>query len=491
MTMSDVASNVANNIASRIHAQASARPRDLAMIAPAGLMSYARLARAVAIVAHELRARRIAPGQVVALSMIQRPLQAIALLALAQIGAVSLPLHPAIPRARRQLAARRLGAVAVLSGRRENALDGCPFIDLGALTLDDAADAHFDPHPVAADTPLCILISSGTVGEPKAVEIGHGQLELPPANVDPEVGPGARVMTMDMNFRVGFRPALEALMRGATLVFPESCRGDDLLRALVAERVTHAAFSPLQAREVAAAAAAAGTGCPDLLSLRLVGGAVTPAILREVQDHLTGNTYVVYGSTESSLLSIASPAMLARNPACAGRAFDWARIEVVDDDGKPVPAGVTGQLRIRSPHQATRYCLDGDRNRHRFADGWFYPGDLGRFDADGLLTLAGRDDERMNLGGTKINPEDVEAVLGGHAQVIDVGVFIAAETDGREVLAAALVLKEGGMVAEVRRHAAAELGPLCPTRFALVAELPRTPTGKLRRSELAALCGRQ
>lgn len=491
---------VENNVVARVYARAALRPQALALVAPGRVMSYASLARAVGVVAGHLRARGIAPGQVVALSMIQRPMLAIALLALAQVGAVALPLHPAIPKARRLRAATRLGAVALLSGRVDNALEGLPFIDLGALGFGADAQADDEVHPVAPETPLSIVISSGTVGDPKAVEITHGRLELPPCHADPEVGPGARVMTMDMNFRVGFRPALEALMRGATLVFPESFTGDDLLHALLAHRVSHATFSPVQARDLAASAAAAGLGCPDLVSLRLVGGVVAPALLREVQQRVSEKTYVVYASTESSLVSIATPTMLAKDPATAGRVFRWARVEVVDDEGKRLPPGVDGQLRIRSAHQAAGYVGADERDRHRFRDGWFYPGDVGHFDADGLLTLSGRGDERINLGGAKCNPEEIEAVLGQHRQVVDAGVFVAASGAGGqgdpgdhggrggEVLAAALVLKEAGALAEVERHAAAILGPLTPARYALVSELPRTPTGKLKRGELAALC---
>lgn len=475
------------NFVAQIHVQAQLRPRGLAIIAPGRLLSYARLVRATGSVVAHLRAQGVRPGQTVGMTVVHPVLHPLTILALAQMGAVSLPLHPSVPKDRRQLAARRFGAELVVSGRAEHALDGLPFVDLTRVDFgnDDASDTEI--HPLPGDAPLRVMITSGTSGDPKGMLISHEQLALRCAEGDPGMSPLSRVLPMDMNFLLGFRPLMGALSRGAAVVMAASAAPRDLLQALVAHRVTHLTLSPIQARDLAREAATAGLACPDVVSLRIAGGAIAADALAEVRSHLTKAVSVVYGSTESGLATCALPQVLERKPATVGRPLKWAEVEVVDDEGRPCAPEESGQVRIRSRHQLAGYYRGEARHAHPFRDGWFYPGDLGHFDAEGLLFIDGRGDERINLGGMKADPRDIEDALCRHAAVTDAGAFVGVDGDAREVLAAALVLADPGALPDVERHARATLGPLAPARLAVVASLPRTPTGKLKRHELADL----
>lgn len=477
-----------HNFVTRIHTQARLRPNALAIVAPGQLMSYSRLVRVVGIVASCLRAQGVAAGQVVGMCVGHRPLYPVTVLALAQIGAVSLPLHPAVPKDRLALAARRFGAEWVVSGRAEHALDGLRFVDLAGLDFGEAADCDTEIHPVAADAPLRVMITSGTSGDPKGMLLDHARLALRCDEGDPGMSHLSRVLPMDMNFLLGFRPLLGALNRGAVVVMPTAFTPAELLHALIAYRVTHVTLSPVQARDLARVAADAGLACPDLSCLRLAGGAVARELLAEVGARLTNAVSVVYGTTESGLATCALPEVLERKPTTVGYPLNWADVEVIDDEGLPCAAEVSGQVRIRSPHQVAGYEAAEQRYARQFRDGWFHTGDLGHFDAEGLLFIDGRIDERLNLGGMKIDPDAIEGALCRHPAVIDAGVFVADGGEGRDVLAAALVLVDARALRGVERHAGDILGPLAPARYVLVAELPRTPTGKLRRGELAAMC---
>ena len=201
---------------------------------------------------------------------------------------------------------------------------------------------------------------------------------------------------------------------------------------------------------------------------------------------LTPNIYVGYGSTEAGYVAEASPDILDRHPQSVGKVCAWAQVEVVDDDGLPMSAGGIGQLRIRTDNQVTGYYLDPVRTARHFREGWYYPGDLGRFDEEGLLYIEGRADDQLNVGGLKVNPEDIDATLAAHEAVIEAGAFVVSEEEGEELLAVAVVLREGSRLPEVERHAKTQLGPLSPVQFFVVPSLPRTMTGKLRRAELTA-----
>lgn len=479
---------MAANVAELVYQRAACQPDGVALLTDERAISYAELRRLVGIAAHFLRTQGIGAGEVVGMSMAQIPLHLVVLLALAQIGAVSLPLHPAVPRERRQLAARRFGARWVVSGRSELALEGVGFADLKGLSFETGAPQDYRIAPVADGDPMRIAISSGTSGDPKGMALTHAMIGTREATPGTAADAASRVLTMDLNFIAGFRPAIGALARGSSVVFAASLAEPHLIAALRRHRVTHASVSPLQAKALAGLAAAAGAACPDLACLRILGGAVSTETLRAITAHLTQNVHVIYGSTESGAVTHATPQILAGHPDSVGRVCEWARVEVVDDAGAPQPAGRTGALRIRSAHQVEGYYRDEARTRQHFREGWFYPGDLGHFDEDGLLYIEGRSDDQLNIGGLKVDPVDIEQTLERHPGVLEAGAFSFQAEEGGEALAVGLVLADGTLLEAVRQHAIKQLGPLAPRHYLRCAALPRTPTGKLKRLELASAC---
>jgi long-chain acyl-CoA synthetase len=155
--------------------------------------------------------------------------------------------------------------------------------------------------------------------------------------------------------------------------------------------------------------------------------------------------------------------------------------------GRPM-AGVVVRLTpehevlIRSPALTPGYWNDPARTRQTIREGWLHTGDLGRFDQDGFLYITGRVGDVINVGGYKVNPQEVEDVLTAFPGVTSAGVF------GVDCVEAALVcdaaLDEQALVA----HCRARLEPFkVPTRFHRVDSLPHTDTGKLKRAELSAL----
>ena len=473
------------NIASWLYQRALKQPESLAIITDQQAYTYAQARHFTGILAAHFRANGVAPGQVVGVSMVTNPLHFLVILALAQIGAISLPLHPAVPRARRLLAARRFGAQSVVSGRSELALEGLDFIGLESVDFEVDSRTDESIHPVTDDTPMRIALSSGTSGDPKGMMLTHGLMAERMRTPEAGAGPDSRTLAMDLNFIVGFRPAMSAMARGAALVFPQSAAAEHILQSMLRHRVTHAYFSPAQVRDILALTTD-GISSPDLVCLRVGGGFVNAALWEETKARLGRHVYASYGSTESGMVSYATPEMLARKPDTAGRICAYASAEVVDAEGNQLPVGVTGQLRIRSSHQVKGYFRNDERTARHFRDDWFYPGDLAHFDKEGLFYIDGRLDEQINIGGSMINPDDIEDSLAAHPAVMDAGVF-AAHDGASEVCAAAMVLNDDSRLDDVRRYAIAQLGPLAPARYWVMSALPRTETGKLKRNELTNL----
>ena len=478
-----------DNIVSQVvYGPARRTPERPALVTRAGeVFTYAQMADAVGQLAGHLRARGLHPGQVVGLSMGGHPFHLLTLLALAQVGAVSLPLHPAVPAERRLLAARRFDAACVVSESPEFALPGLDFIglDRSEFRADGPPDRRI--HPVAADDPMHMLATSGTSGDPKVVVWTHGNVALRNRTAEPGDSSPKRVLQMDLNFFVGIGPAMRALAHADTLVFPASPAAEHVLLALLTQRITHAYLAPYQASLLAGLVGAnVGPVCPHLESLRIVGDHLTAPLKDLLCRRLTPNVYVAYGAVEVGVVTMATPDMLARHPESVGTTCPWADVQVVDAMDREVPANTAGEIRIRSAQMVGGYHRDEARTRGRFRAGWFYPGDHGHVDAEGFLHTEGRIDDMLNVGGAMVDAQDIEKTLGLHPVVLQAGAFLSEAPDGRPILSAALVLTDAGRLEEVRTFAQAKLGPLAPARYVLAQMLPRTGTGKLQRRLLAA-----
>ena len=477
------------NAAGFLRRHAESQPAHPAIITHELVITYRQLSVTVGTIAAFLKQNGVKPGDVVGISMGQNQLHLMTILAMAQIGAVSI--HPAISLDRRQLAARRFGARYVVSAREEARLPGLPFLFLGGLSLDGLTiEPELEFFAADTDTPLRIAITSGTSGDPKGIVLTHGLTWSRANRPDAELAGLSRTLVIDLNFLVGLRPALSALAKGTTVVIARSMDPEILLQAIISHHVTQVALSPSQVASITDLFADKGVHCPNLASLRVVGGPLSQEMLDVARRTLTPKVYTGYGSSESSMVSWASPEMLDLRPNCVGKVCPWAEVEVVDEAGLAVPPNVTGIFRIRSEDQVSGYYMDDAKTQKHFRDGWFYPGDIGYLDTEGLLYVEGRADEQLNLGGLKVNPEDVDATLAAHHAVADVGAFAWADDEGNKLLAVAMVLRTMDELEAVKAHAYAQLGPLAPVRFFVTNSLPRTITGKLRRNELTAMFSR-
>jgi acyl-coenzyme A synthetase/AMP-(fatty) acid ligase len=322
------------NTTAAILQHAESHPDSLAIAGHDRTITYGRLRFLVAVMACYLRQSGVKPGQVAAVTIALHPLQLICTLALSQIGAVMLPLHMAVPADRRLLAAQRFGADWVISGRDDMRLPGLPFLSVATVNFDGRAIApDYEVFPTEAETPLRIALSSGTSGDPKGVLLTHGMRARRGQHLAEGMARDARVMTMDLNFTIGYAPTMAALTAGACLVLPHSFAPADLLQTMVRQRVTHVAMSPAQARDIASvvvAEPAPAPQCPSLVNLRIVGGSLTPRLHQDLEHKLTPNVFTGYGATELGSVAIATPDMLREHPNTVGLVRPWVELEIVD-----------------------------------------------------------------------------------------------------------------------------------------------------------------
>lgn len=234
----------------------------------------------------------------------------------------------------------------------------------------------------------------------------------------------------------------------------------------------------------------------DLASLTLLAhaGAPCPIPLKErvLEVAPEGAVWEFYGSTEGQF-TVASPEVWRSAPGTVGVARPDRRIEVRGEDGRPAEIGAVGPVWAHVPdHDRFTYWRDPDRTAAAWDGDAFTVGDLGRLDAAGRLTLEGRPGDLVISGGVNVYPAEVERALLGLPGVAEAVAFGVPDHEWGERLLAAVVPWPGRTLdgARLREALRTEVSHAkVPKAVLVVDELPRTPTGKVRRSGLREALG--
>ncbi len=223
---------------------------------------------------------------------------------------------------------------------------------------------------------------------------------------------------------------------------------------------------------------------PPLRVVAVSGSALPGALATRFMDRYGDVLYNLYGSTEVSWASIATPADLRAAPGTAGRPPHGTRVAVLDDGGRPVPTGVVGRLFVGNEMLFEGYTSGTSRER---CDGLLATGDLGHLDAAGRVFVDGREDDMIVSGGENVFPSEVENLLADLPQVREVAVIGVPDPEYGRRLAAYVVLHPGAPLGadEVRDHVRRHRARFCVPRDVVFLEsLPRNATGKVRVRDL-------
>jgi acyl-CoA synthetase (AMP-forming)/AMP-acid ligase II len=215
--------------------------------------------------------------------------------------------------------------------------------------------------------------------------------------------------------------------------------------------------------------------------LVVISGSLTADLHERARTRLTSKIFVIYGSTEAGLASTSSP-WSAESLIPANIVRPTGELQIVDEHDRVVPAGVTGQIRVRNEEMVSGYLGDEALTREHFKDGWFYPGDVGSLSSDGLLQLVGRASEVIDFGGLRIAPMAIEEVLLACEGVHDAAAFTV-EVDGIHWPQAAVVCDADCDLEAVKQRMRRER-PQLPVSITVVDAIPRSDRGKIQRDKL-------
>ncbi|MDB5803826.1 MAG: hypothetical protein JWN73_1148 [Betaproteobacteria bacterium] len=482
---------------------AAIQPDRPAYIDARGAVGYGVLFNAVRRLAAWLGSQGVRAGDTVALPLDTAPENARHALemfyAVAHAGAVILPLYPEVPLDSRLALIGRYGARWLIAS-------GAPPQVAGARVLDprgyDAADPRYASLPAPrGDRPeaaLVYLFTSGTTGTPKALLPTHAQLHGNVLAAACAVGTDSsdrQLGAVPWPSGIGMRYMLRAHAVGAAFV---SMPFDDtraVLGASLAQYgVTRIYLSPWQLRRLLQSPAPARPW-PALRSIQVTGAFVSAEEIGLVRTLLSPNFFVSYGCNELGSVTVLGPEEARPQPGCVGRLVAGMEARVDDAQSRRLPVGEVGELGFRASWMCTGYAGNQPATQERFRGGWIYPGDVGSVDAQGRIHLRGRSQEVINYGGLKIWPEDIEAVLKQHPDILDAALVGLPDPQAGELPAAFVVprspldrpLAPGLSDAELKKFCAARIDSTrVPPLFVAVAQIPRNESGKIMREALAA-----
>jgi fatty-acyl-CoA synthase len=228
----------------------------------------------------------------------------------------------------------------------------------------------------------------------------------------------------------------------------------------------------------------------DLSKLRIifVSGSALGADLTERATELFGPViYNLYGSTEVAYATIATPEDQQAEPASVGKVVRGSVVKIIDEHGNEVPAGESGRIFVGNVSQFEGYT-GGDTKES--VGGLISSGDVGHFDGNGRLFIDGRDDEMIVSGGENVFPAEVEELLGRRGEIQEAAAVGVDDDKFGQRLKAYVVLRPGAKLSEdeIKTYVKENLANYkVPREVVFVDELPRNPTGKVLKGELAEM----
>ena len=371
-----------------------------------------------------------------------------------------------------------------------------------ALLSESSPDQMHFPEAGDEDTTV-IMFTAGTTGVPKGVMLTHDSFSsyllatVEPA--DPEIEE-SNLITVPFYHIAGLQAALAAVYGGRTLVVMRQFDPGEWLRLAQEKQVNRAMLVPTMLKHI--------MEHPDFferdlssLSVITYGAAPMPLeVIREAIARFPGARFInAFGQTETaSTITMLPPDdhVLDGGPeeiktklkrlTSIGKPLDDIEVGIVDEGGKTVAVGETGEIVARGSRMMAGYWHEESATRDAMRDGWIYTGDLGYQDADGYIFLSGRAKDFIKRGGEMVSPEEVEMVLRSHPEVDDAAVIGVPDVEWGEEVRAVVVGRSGEVTEEqIIEFCRGKLaGFKRPRSVVFVGELPRNVMGKVLKRDL-------
>jgi fatty-acyl-CoA synthase len=464
-----------------------------------GEITFAELEDDVNRLANALRERGLGPGSTVGILCRNHRQPLIVAFAASRAGLNAVWLNTAFSRPQAEEVTRREGVdLLVHDAEFSDVVAGIdPVHGRISVSIEDPASDELDALLKTAEPTLpsapkkpgrIILLTSGTTGTPKGAARAEPRgFILPGALLErmPMRAAEATVIGPPLFHGTGLILAMLSVGLGSTLVLRRTFDPAQFLDDIEQHRATAVCVVPIMLQRVLALDEDE-VRARDLSSLRVAfcaGSQLPGDVAIRTMDLIGDVIYNLYGSTEVSVATLATPADLREAPVTVGRPTLGSRVRLYDADGRAVPRGGRGRIFVGTTTPFEGYTGGGGKE---VIDGLLSTGDVGYFDDKGRLYIDGRDDDMIVSGGENVFPAEVEGLLLTHPAVADVAVLGVDDAEFGQRLRAFVVTSAKVTAEQLQDFVRENLARYkVPRDVIFVDEIPRNPTGKILKRELA------
>ena len=426
-------------------------PERIALVSEGTGISFAELEEEAQHAARRLVAHGVRRDTTAAVTMGGGRRQVVLIHALMKTGAVLLPLSPKLSESERSEAIRVSGATVDLDDPSRLTQTEA---DMPLLGEHDMEDIH------------CRILTSGSTGTPQSVDLTYGNHLFSAMGSAFNIGvePADRwLCALPTSHISGLSIAMRSVIYGTTMILQDGFETAEVARGIEEDGAT--VISLVSTMLIRLLEDGVDLSKPRAI---LVGGGPVPTDVLGQALSRGASVIQTYGLTETcSQVTTLEVAEASRKVGSVGRPLLTSHLRIHE-----------GEILVQGPTVSSG-ALD--------ADGWLHTGDVGRIDEEGFLYVEGRTDEMIITGGENVTPVEVEETLMRHPAVLDAAVVGRSDPEWQTAVTAVLVLREGASASaeEIRRFCLETLaGYKVPKRVEFVESLPRTPSGKIRRSDL-------
>ena len=472
-------------------------------------LTYSELNAKANRLAHQLRDSGVVPDTRVVLLAERSTELIVGILGILKAGAAFVPVDPQQPFERLSFLLTDVQSPVVVT--EEHLLEKLPADPAIVIELDDEDRTHYSAENpslnIKAENVAYVIYTSGSTGQPKGVLVEHRQLcntmfaaqeafEFQAADVMSCIAPFA--------FDIFYFELLTPLLAGGQCRLVTNAELLDLDHTTrVLEKVTCIQAVPAAMKQILNSLKTdrEPRRFESVRQIFIGGEAVAPDLLREMKRAFpSARINVLYGPTEATIICshyrVTNVDTLRHQ--MVGKPLGKMRLHVLDAQGNLVPIGVAGEIHIGGASVARGYLNHAELTAQKFIPDSFTneagarlykSGDLGRYLADGNIEFLRRSDEQVKVRGFRIEPGEIETVLGSHPAVRERIVIVREDTPGDQRLVAYLVVEQGTTLAagELRSYLKERLPEfMVPSAFVLLDSLPLTPNGKVDRHALPA-----
>ena len=467
--------------------------------------TYSQFADAVARTAALLAGEGVAKGDVVSLLMPNSVEYVIAYFACWRLGALAGPINSHLKEQEISYVVSNSEAKALLVGSEFlpviNQLRNLPTLN-AVILFDDEAQATRDFTKVEAtadvtlDDEAIIIYTSGTTGKPKGCLLTHGNVVANARQISQWLGfnESDRLLTMMPLFHMNAVSVttMSALYAGGSSVVSPKFSASRFWQIISDYQIT--SFGSV-ATMLSMLLTTYSEGVPaglqtEQLRFAMCGSAPVPAeTIKRFEETFHCLVIEGYGLSESTCRSTFNPPDENRRAGSCGLPIG-NEMRVVDDDDTEVADGQLGEIVLRGDNVLKGYYKNPEATAVAFRNGWFHTGDIGYRDTEGFYFIVDRKSDMIIRGGENIYPREIDEVLYQHPAVSAAAVVGVPDDLYGEEVAGFVVLRDGGEASEreLIEFCKARLADYkCPKTIRFVKDIPKGPTGKLLKRELAKM----